>query len=69
MIITLEISETASTEQNLVTVTMGWEMWFQATEVRLEGTMEVEVDLVVIEIIEMVMEVGEDGGGDGVVRV
>ena len=31
--------------------------------------MEVGVDLVVIEIIEMVMEVGEDGGGDGVVRV
>ena len=36
---------------------------------RLEGTMEVGVDLVVMEIIEMVMEVGEDGGGDGVVRV
>ena len=44
-------------------------LWFQATEVRLEGTMEVGVDLVVMEIIEMVMEVGEDGGGDGVVRV
>ena len=40
-------------------------LWFQATKVRLEGTMEVRVDLVVIEIIKMVMEVGEDG----VVRV